>query len=53
MGVLDGKVVIITGGARGIGRAYAHGVSAEGADVVIADLLDGSPVVEELAGRRR
>ena len=49
MGVLDGKVVIITGGARGIGRAYAHGVSAEGAGVVIADLLDGSPVVEELA----
>ena len=49
MGVLDGKVVIITGGARGIGRAYAHGVSAEGAAVVVADLLDGSPVVEELA----
>ena len=48
MGVLDGKVVIITGGARGIGRAYALGVSAEGAGVVIADLLDGSPVVEEV-----
>ncbi len=50
MGVLDGKVVIITGGARGIGRAYARGVSAEGAAVVVADLLDGSAVVEELAG---
>ena len=49
MGALDGKVVIITGGARGIGRAYAHGVAAEGAAVVVADLLDGSPVVEELA----
>ena len=48
MGVLDGKVTIITGGARGIGRAYALGVSAEGGRVVIADLLDGSPVVEEL-----
>ena len=50
MGALEGRVVVITGGARGIGRAYAHGVSAEGAAVVIADLLDGSPVVEELAG---
>ena len=50
MGVLDGKVVIITGGARGIGRAYARGVSAEGAAVVIADLLDGSPAVEGLIG---
>jgi len=49
MGALDGKVVIITGGARGIGRAYAHGVSTEGASVVVADLLDGSRVVEELA----
>ena len=49
MGALDGKVVIITGGARGIGRAYAHGVSAAGASVLVADLLDGSPVVEELA----
>ena len=49
MGVLDGKVVIITGGARGIGRAYALGVSAEGAGVMVADLLDGSPVVEEIA----
>ena len=48
MGVLEGKVIIITGGARGIGRAYALGVSAEGAKVVIADLLDGAPVVEEL-----
>lgn len=49
VGMLDGRVIIITGGARGIGRAYALGVSAEGAKVVIADLLDGSPVVEELA----
>ena len=29
---------------------YAYGVSAEGARVVIADVLDGSPVVGELAG---
>ena len=48
MGVLDGRVVIITGGARGLGRVYALGVAAEGAGVVVADMLDGSPVVDEI-----
>lgn len=49
MGVLDGRVIVVTGGARGLGRAYALGVSAEGARVVIADLLDGSPVVRDIS----
>jgi NAD(P)-dependent dehydrogenase (short-subunit alcohol dehydrogenase family) len=35
---LEGLVAIITGAARGIGRAYAEGYSAEGARVVIADI---------------
>jgi NAD(P)-dependent dehydrogenase (short-subunit alcohol dehydrogenase family) len=47
-GVLDGKVVIITGGARGLGRAYALGVVENGGKAVIADVLDGSPVVAEI-----
>src|SRR6185503_3874062 len=38
MGVLDGKVAIVTGGAQGIGAAIAAGLAAEGAEVVVVDL---------------
>jgi 3-oxoacyl-[acyl-carrier protein] reductase len=38
MGVLDGKVAIVTGSARGIGRATAELLSAQGAKVLINDL---------------
>ncbi len=38
MGVLDDKVAIVTGSARGIGRATAEILSAQGAKVVINDL---------------
>jgi SDR family mycofactocin-dependent oxidoreductase len=38
MGLLDGKVVLITGGARGQGRAHALASAREGADVVVTDI---------------
>ncbi|KXF52258.1 MULTISPECIES: mycofactocin-coupled SDR family oxidoreductase [unclassified Rhodococcus (in: high G+C Gram-positive bacteria)] len=38
MGLLDGKVVLITGGARGQGRAHAVVSAREGADIAIIDI---------------
>ncbi len=48
MGVLDGKSAIVTGSARGIGRATAELLAAQGAQVLIND-LDGD-VAEQAAG---
>jgi 3-oxoacyl-[acyl-carrier protein] reductase len=48
MGVLDDKVAIVTGSARGIGRATAELLSEHGAKVLIND-LDGD-VAEQAAG---
>ena len=38
MGRLDDRVIIVTGGAQGIGLAYCKGLAAEGAKVVVADI---------------
>ena len=48
MGVLDGKAAIVTGSARGIGRATAELLAEQGARVLIND-LDGD-VAEQAAG---
>ena len=52
MGVLDGKAAIVTGSARGIGRATAELLAEQGARVLIND-LDGDVAVQaasEIAG---
>ena len=50
MGRVDGKVVLISGGARGMGAAHARMLVAEGASVVIGDILDdeGQALADEL-----
>jgi 3-oxoacyl-[acyl-carrier protein] reductase len=46
----EGKVAIVTGSGQGIGEAYAKGLAAEGASVVVADLNaeQGERVVGEI-----
>src|SRR6476469_7941341 len=55
MGRVDGKVVLISGGARNIGGASARLLVAEGARVVIGDLLDeaGAALAAELGDAAR
>ncbi len=56
MARFDGKVIVVTGGGLGFGRAYSLGLAAEGATVVIADVnmdnaLQTQASIEELGGR--
>jgi len=51
MARLAGRSAIVTGGARGIGRHYSEALAAEGAEVMIADVADGSALAAELAAK--
>jgi SDR family mycofactocin-dependent oxidoreductase len=46
MGQLDGKVALVTGGARGQGRAHALALAAQGAEVVVCDIAAQIPTVQ-------
>jgi NAD(P)-dependent dehydrogenase (short-subunit alcohol dehydrogenase family) len=50
MGELDGRVALVTGGARGIGAATARALAREGARVVVSDVGDGAAVAKEIDG---
>jgi NAD(P)-dependent dehydrogenase (short-subunit alcohol dehydrogenase family) len=50
---LAGKVAVITGGAVGIGFAYARRFHAEGARVVLADVVDAAAAADKLGAADR
>ena len=49
MGMLDGKVTLVTGAARGIGKAIALKFASEGADVAFTDLVINEAAEETIS----
>jgi 3alpha(or 20beta)-hydroxysteroid dehydrogenase len=55
MGRVDGKVALISGGARGMGAAHGRMLMAEGAKVVLGDILDdeGKALADDIGDAAR
>ena len=55
MGRLEGKVALVSGGARGMGASHAREIVAEGGCVVIGDVLDdeGRALADEIGEKAR
>src|SRR6266853_3011063 len=51
MSRLAGRTAIVTGGAVGIGRHYSEALAAQGAEVMVADIVDGAAVAAEIAAK--
>ena len=49
MGLLDGKVALVTGASRGIGKAIALRFASEGANIAFTDLKVNPETVDEIA----
>ncbi|HUK68084.1 MAG TPA: glucose 1-dehydrogenase [Streptosporangiaceae bacterium] len=53
MGRLDGKVALVTGGARGMGAEHVRHFVAEGAKVMFGDVLDGADLAADVGAACR
>ena len=49
---LLGKTVVVTGGGRGLGRAYCESLAEQGANVVAADIRDTGNTIEAVKSAR-
>lgn len=50
---LEGKIAVVTGASRGLGKAIAIGLAKAGADVIVTDVLDTSETVREIKEIKR